>query len=296
MNNTFSLDNKKAKALLPERPQNANKGSFGRVLIIAGSRKMVGCCELAVSGAFRCGVGLVTLAFPDCIYDTVTLRLTENTFMPLPSQNGELSKCCINELLNEINNFDCLVFGCGLGRSSDIKEILGELILKSRKPLIIDADGLNALAEMKELLKKAECDILLTPHPGEMSRLIKEDIAFVENNREKVVNDFSSEYNVNVLLKGHNTIIFGSKEKAMCINNTGNTGLSKGGSGDLLSGMIAGFAPSLNGDLFKAGCLGAYIHGLTAETVTKEITEFSTLPTDCSKTIGKVIKTIIESE
>ena len=81
MINKFSLDNKKAKKILPERPENANKGTFGRVLIIAGSRKMIGCCELAVSGAFRCGAGLVTLAFPDCIYDTVTLRLTENTFI-----------------------------------------------------------------------------------------------------------------------------------------------------------------------------------------------------------------------
>ena len=296
MINKFSLDNKKAKELLPERPENANKGTFGRVLIIAGSKKMIGCCELAVSGAFRCGAGLVTLAFPDCIYDVVTLRLTENTFMPLPSQNGGLSKDCLHELTNEINNFDVIVFGCGVGRNADIYKILEDLILKSHKPLIIDADGLNALAENVEILKSAKCDILLTPHPGEMSRLTKKDITYIENNREKVVNDFSSEYNVNVLLKGHNTIIANSNITEMCINKTGNTGLSKGGSGDLLSGMIAGFTPALNGDLFKSGCLGAYIHGLTAELVSEKFTEFSTLPTDCSKTIGEVIKIIIESE
>ena len=133
MINKFSLDNKKAKEMLPKRPENANKGTFGRVLIIAGSRKMVGCCELAVSGAFRCGAGLVTLAFPDCIYNTVTIRLTENTFMPLPSQNGELSKECITELLNEINNFDAVVFGCGLGRNSDIKEIKDHIKKKRDK-------------------------------------------------------------------------------------------------------------------------------------------------------------------
>ena len=296
MINKFSLDNKKAKEMLPKRPENANKGTFGRVLIIAGSRKMIGCCELAVSGAFRCGAGLVTLAFPDCIYDTVTLRLTENTFMPLPSQNGELSKECITELLNEINNFDAVVLGCGLGRNSDIKEILGELILKSQKPLIIDADALNALAEIKEVLKSAECDILLTPHPGEMARLLNKSVDYIENNREKVVNEFSREYNVNVLLKGHNTIISDNTATNFCINKTGNTGLSKGGSGDLLSGMIAGFTPSLKGDLFKAATLGAYIHGLTSEKVSEELTEYSTLPTDCLKVIGEVIKNIIESE
>ncbi len=292
----FSLDYKNAKELLPQRPKNANKGTFGRVLIIAGSRKMIGCCELAVYGAFRCGAGLVTLAFPDCIYDTVTLRLTENTFMPLSSKNGELSKECIAELLTEINNFDCIVFGCGLGRNSDIKEILGELILNSQKPLIIDADGLNALAEIKELLKNAKCDVLLTPHPGEMSRLIKKEIAYIEKNRETVVKAFSEEYNVNVLLKGNETVICNSSASALCINKTGNTGLSKGGSGDLLSGMIAGFVPSLMGDLFKASCLGAFIHGKTSEVVSEELTEFSTLPSDCSKAIGKVIKDIIESE
>jgi NAD(P)H-hydrate epimerase len=296
MINKFSLDKKKAKEILPKRPKNANKGTFGRALIIAGSRKMVGCCELAVSGAFRCGVGLVTLAFPDCIYDTVTLRLTENTFMPLPSHNGELSKECITELLNEVNNFDVVVFGCGLGRSSDIKEILGELILKSRKPLIIDADGLNALAEIKEALKSAECDILLTPHPGEMSRLIKRDVDYIEKNREKVVNEFCKEYNVNVLLKGNNTIISDSSATSVCINKTGNTGLSKGGSGDLLSGMIAGLTPSLKGSLYKSACLGTYIHGLSAELASKEISEFSTLQTDCAKKIGEVIKIISESE
>lgn len=296
MINKFSLDNKKAKELLPLRPINAHKGTFGRVLIIAGSKKMVGCCKLAVQGAFRCGAGLVTLAFPDFIYNAVTASLTECTFLPLASKNGELSKNCLDELLPEINNFDVILFGCGLGRNEDIKTILKELILTSKKPIIIDADGLNALSEDLSVLNNAECDILLTPHFGEMSRLIKKDIGYIENNKEEVLVSFCNEYNVNVLLKGHNTLIFKGGSDSICVNKTGNTGLSKGGSGDLLSGMIAGFTPALKSNLFDSACLGAFIHGLSCELVSYELSEYSTLPSDCMKNIGLTIKHIIESE
>ena len=296
MKNTFSLDNSKAKELLPVRPVDGNKGTFGRVLIIAGSAKMVGCCDLAVTGAFRCGAGLVTLAFPDCLYIPLTSRLTENTFMPLPCDNGKLSVECIPYLIKALNKFDVVMFGCGLGKGDDIREILTEVILNCEKPLIIDADGLNVLSENTDILRYAKNKVLLTPHPGEMARLIRKDIEFVEKNREKVVTDFSKEYNVNVLLKGHNTIICKNDATIMCVNKTGNTGLSKGGSGDLLSGMIAGLTPALNGNLYQAACLGAYIHGLSAELASEEISEFSTLPTDCTKKIGKVIKIISESE
>lgn len=296
MSNTFSLDYEKAKELLPIRQKDGNKGTFGRVLIIAGSMKMVGCCELLVSGAFRCGAGLVTLAFPDDIYIPLASRLTENTFMPLPSENGKLSPDCLPYLLKALNKFDVVVFGCGVGKGEAINKILGEIILNCEKPLIIDADGLNALAENVDILKYAKAKILLTPHPGEMSRLIRRDVEYVETHRKEVVSEFAKEYNVNVLLKGHNTLICKRDATIICVNKTGNTGLSKGGSGDLLSGMIAGLTPSLKGSLYKSACLGAYIHGLSAELASKEISEFSTLPTDCAKKIGEVIKIISESE
>lgn len=292
----FSLDNLKAKELLPVRPVDGNKGTFGRVLIIAGSATMVGCCELAVTGAFRCGAGLVTLAFPDCLYIPLTSRLTENTFLPLPSKDGKLSTECLPGLIKELNKYDVVVFGCGVGKNDDIQKILQGIIKNCEKPLIIDADGLNTLSENTAILKCAKTDILLTPHPGEMSRLTKKDIDYINENREKVVTDFVKEYNVNVLLKGHNTLICKNDAITMCINKTGNSGLSKGGSGDLLSGMIAGFTPASKGDLYKAACLGAYIHGYSAELVSEELTEFSTLPTDCAKKIGKAIKIISESE
>ena len=294
--NKNSLDIKSASKLLPKREPFSHKGSFGRALLICGSKNMVGCCALATEGALRSGAGLVTLAFPDCLYIPLTSRLTENTFLPLPSKDGKLSTECLPALIKELNKYDVVMFGCGVGKNDDIQKILQGIIKNCEKPLIIDADGLNALSENMDILKCAKTDILLTPHPGEMSRLVKKDIDYINENREKVVTDFVKEYNVNVLLKGHNTQICKNDAITMCINKTGNTGLSKGGSGDLLSGMIAGFTPALKGDLYKAACLGAYIHGYSAELVSEELTEFSTLPTDCAKKIGKVIKIVSESE
>lgn len=296
MGTRFILDYPKAKDLLPKRPIDGNKGTFGRVLIIAGSAKMIGCCDLAVKGALRCGAGLVTLAFPDCIYVPLASRLTENTFLPLPSQNGKLTIDALPLILKEVKKCDTVVFGCGVGLSDDIRELVVRLILKCNKPLVLDADGLNALVGNLDVLKHAKGEILLTPHPGEMSRLINKDIAFIEKNREKVITSFVKQYNVNVLLKGHNTLICKDDGTLLCENKSGNTGLAKGGSGDLLSGIIAGLTPALNGNLYQAACLGAYIHGLTAELVSSRFSEYSTLPSDCADNIGYIIKAIIESE
>lgn len=292
----FVLDYSKAKELLPLRPEEATKRDFGRVLIIAGSATMIGCCDLAVKGALRCGAGLVTLAFPDCIYAPLAARLTENLFLPLPSEKGKLSVDCLPILFKAIKKSDVVVFGCGVGLSDDIKEIVAELVFRCNKPLILDADGINALADNINVLNYAKAKILLTPHIAEMSRLIKKDIAFIEQNKEKVILAVSKKYNVNVLLKGHNTLIARSDAGLLCQNKTGNTGLAKGGSGDLLSGMIAGFTPALNGNLYQAACLGAYIHGLTSELVSNKLSEYSTLPSDCAENIGYIINAIIESE
>lgn len=296
MSNLFSLDDFKAKEMLPKRQKDGNKGTFGKVLVIAGSAKMVGCCELAVKGALRCGAGLVTLGFPDCLYIPLTTKLTENTFLPLASKNGVLSVDALPSIYKEIEKSDVVVFGCGIGKSEATREVTRQLILNCTKPLVLDADGLNVIADDLDILKEAKCNILITPHPGEMARLLGRDIDFVEKNREEIVTAVANEFNVNVLLKGHNTLICKNDATIICVNKTGNTGLSKGGSGDLLAGMIGGFAPSLKGNLFKASCLAAFVHGLSAERASEKISEYSTLPSDCLEEIGYVIKQINESE
>lgn len=291
-----SLDIKNASKLLPKREPFSHKGSFGRALLICGSKNMVGCCALATEGALRSGVGIVTLAFPDCLYASLTSRLTENLFLPLSTNKyGCISSDSITALLKACKNSDVVMVGCGLGTSESIKELIKALVTRNETPVIMDADALNCLSEFNEVLLNKRCEILLTPHPGEMSRLCGLNVADVESNREEIIIDFCKTYKVNVLLKGHETLICNSSANSLYVNKTGNTGLSKGGAGDLLSGIIAGLAPSMNGNLFNSAVLGAFVHGMSADLLEKEMSEYSILPSDCAKILGKVYS-LLENE
>ncbi len=291
-----SLDIKSASKLLPKRDPFSHKGSFGRALLICGSKNMVGCCALATEGALRSGAGLVTLAFPECLYTSVTTRLTENLFLPLlTDDNGTISKDAMDILLKACSDSDVVMIGCGLGTTKNIQEIVKTLVCKCEKPLIMDADALNCLSLYNDVLLSKKCDILLTPHPGEMSRLCGLSVSDVEENREDIVIDFCKTYKVNLLLKGHETLICNSSADKIYVNKTGNTGLSKGGAGDLLSGIITGLTLSMNGDLFNSAALGAFVHGMSADLLKKEMSEYSILPSDCAKVLGKVYA-LLENE
>lgn len=291
-----SLDIKSASKLLPKREPFSHKGSFGRALLICGSKNMVGCCSLATEGALRSGAGLVTLAFPDCLYTALTSRLTENLFLPLSTnKDGVISSDSINTVLSACKDSDVVMVGCGLGTDKSIKELIKALVTENTKPLIMDADALNCLSDFNDILLSKKCEILLTPHPGEMSRLCGLSVGDVEDNREEIIVDFCKTYSVNVLLKGHRTLICDSKAEKLYINKTGNTGLSKGGAGDLLSGIIAGLTPSMKGNLFESAILGAFVHGMSADILKKDFSEYSILPTDCAKILGKVYS-LLENE
>ncbi len=291
-----SLDIKSASKLLPKREPFSHKGSFGRALLICGSKNMVGCCVLATEGALRSGAGIVTLAFPDCLYTALTSRLTENLFLPLSTNDKGCISCdSINTILSACNRSDVVMLGCGLGTDSSIKELVKFIVANCEKPLILDADALNCLSEFIDILFNKKSEILLTPHPGEMARLCGLSVSDIEANREEMIVDFCKTYKVNVLLKGHQTLICDSTAEYLYMNETGNTGLSKGGAGDLLSGIIAGLTPSMNGNLFDSAVLGAYVHGMSADLLKKEMSEYSILPSDCAKNLGKVYS-LIENE
>lgn len=292
---TGILDVKKASELLPERTPYGNKGTFGRVLLICGSKNMVGCCVLAAKGALRSGAGLVTIAFPDVLYNSLTTQLNEALFLPLPSdERGFISHLAIADILDAADKADVIMLGCGIGVGY-AQSLITTSLLGLEKTLVLDADALNNLVGCTNILKKAKADILITPHPGEMARLMNCTIADVEKDRISCAASFAKEFNVNVLLKGHETVICNKNCSELFVNKTGNTGLSKGGSGDLLSGIIAGLTPSMKGDVFKAGVLGAFVHGLCADVLKTEISEYSILPTDCADVLGKVFKTLEES-
>lgn len=284
-----SLDLKSASKMLPKREPFSHKGSFGKVLLICGSKNMVGCCVLATEGALRSGAGLVTLAFPDCLYVPLASRLTENLFLSLDTdENGWIASESIKTLLTACKNSDVVMLGCGLGTSGSIKELVKTVITEVDKPIILDADALNCLSEFNDVLLTKKGDILLTPHPGEMSRLCGLSVFDVESNREEIIVDFCKTYKVNVLLKGHETLVCDSSATKLFVNKTGNTGLSKGGAGDLLSGIISGLTPSMNGNLFDAAVLGAFIHGMSADILKEEFSEYSMLPSDCAGALAKV--------
>lgn len=291
-----SLDLKSANLFLPKRVQESHKGTYGNVLLICGSKNMVGCCVLAAQGALRSGAGLVTVAFPDVLYTSLTSRLTECLFMPLPTDDrGYISHLAIGELLPAIERADVVAVGCGLGVGYAQSLITTTLLECENKPVIFDADALNCIAQAPEMLQKATAKVLLTPHPGEMSRLTGESVDFIENNRKKVISDFCNKYNVNVLLKGHKTLICNESDDRLCVNTTGNSALAKGGAGDLLTGIIAGLTPAMKGDLFQSAVIGAFVHGLSADIAVKGQSEYSVLPSDCALKLGEAYYTIEKS-
>jgi NAD(P)H-hydrate epimerase len=257
---------------------------------------MVGCCVLAAQGALRSGAGLVTVAFPDVLYTSLTSRLTECLFMPLPTDDrGYISYLAIGELLPAVERADVVAVGCGLGVGYAQSLITTTLLECENKPVIFDADALNCIAQAPEMLQKATAKVLLTPHPGEMSRLMGESVDFIENNRKKVISDFCNKYNVNVLLKGHKTLICNESGDRLYVNTTGNSALAKGGAGDLLTGIIAGLTPAMKGDLFQSAVMGAFVHGLSADIAVKGQSEYSVLPSDCALKLGEAYYTIEKS-
>lgn len=269
----LSLLDTEIKANLPERPYDANKGSLGHALIVAGSYKMPGAAILATKGALTTGAGLVTLAFPDCCYSAVTSQLSENIMMPLrTAEDGSIAQENITTLISNPKKYSAIAIGCGASPSPNVSAVLTALIKSYPGTLIIDADGINLLAKNIDILKEAIGDIIITPHPGEMSRLNWSTVKEINANREETAEKFAKEFKVTVLLKGHNTVI-ASPDGRMYINRTGCSALARGGSGDMLTGMIAAFAA--NGmPPFEAACTGAYMHGLAGEKAAEKYTSY----------------------
>lgn len=291
----FTLDFATAKKLLPVRDENANKGDFGHVLIVAGSMNMIGCAVLAAQGALRSGAGLVTVAFPDCLTVPLMSRLTETLFLPLPTDpNGVIDSRSLSILLKAAAKADAVLYGCGVGVSNQTRLILEGLLHENETPTILDADALNVAAKNTSVFRNASCKLLLTPHPGEMSRLMWRSVESIEKDRIAAVTAFCSDFGVNLLLKGHETLICRGGGDAVYINHSGNTGLAKGGSGDLLAGIIAGLSPNMK-DLFSAACLGTFVHGAAADLLKEKMTEYAMLPSDCAEVLPDVYREILHS-
>ncbi|MDG2383205.1 MAG: NAD(P)H-hydrate dehydratase [Pirellulaceae bacterium] len=248
----------------PARPVDGHKGTFGRVMIVAGSAGMSGAACLAGYGALCGGAGLVTLAIPQSLVNIVASVEPSWLTLPLADTDGHLSKRSIGLLEQSLRNQSVVAIGPGLGDSDGVRSTVQHLYATSSLPMVVDADGLNAFASQSdELTRPAEtAPRVLTPHPGEFARLLSRGNTDTRQVQEELAIAFAAKHQVILLLKGAQTIT--TDGHRLAINRTGNSGMATGGSGDVLTGLISallaqGMSP------FEATQLGAHLHGLAGD-------------------------------
>ncbi len=286
------IDKRMIENILPQRNENSHKGDYGKVLIVGGSTGMSGAAAMAARACVRCGAGLVTAAVPECINTALEVKLTEPMTIALSCTNGQVDLNCIEKLCSVINNYDVCLFGPGIGRNEYIPQILEKILEVSQIPVIIDADGLFALAQRDDILDKCNCNIVLTPHEMEMSRISKCSLEYVSSNRIELSQSYVAAHGVTLILKGPHTIVT-SMSGEQYININGNNGMATGGSGDVLAGMTAAFiARGL--DESDAACLAVYLHGLAGDISAEQLGYDSMLPTDIIKNISNALKLPID--
>lgn len=285
----YTYNPREIRSLFPRRDITGNKGTFGHVMCICGSRNMVGAATLSASAALRSGAGLVTVAFPECMYIPIASKMTESLLLPLEANmEGTISAKAIPTILKEAEKCDAILIGCGLGVNDDTIQVVDQVISNAKCPVIIDADGINIVSTDINMLRRAAVPVILTPHPGEMSRLIKVSVDNIQSDRIAVAKNFAESYLVTLVLKGANTVVATGGSNKAFVNSTGNTGLSKGGSGDLLAGLMAGFVAQGMSPV-DAAAAAVYIHGYLGETVSDSTSVRGMLPGDMIEYLPKVM-------
>ena len=280
------------KSVLPKRRNNSHKSDYGKLLIIAGSKGMTGAAYMAATAAVRSGCGLVTVGICESLNGIMEAKTTEVMTMPLPDVNGHLSERAAEKIVSVLKNYDAVLIGPGLGRSTDIFAVVRSVLVNSKVPVIVDADAINVLSQDMDILSNCSCGLIFTPHAMEMSRLSRLDLGYIESNRLTVSKEFSEEFGATLILKGHHTIVTAS-DLTQYINITGNSGLAKGGSGDVLAGIVSAFAAQGVEEAASAAA-GVYIHGLSADIAAKSKSISSILATDIIECIPDVLKRILD--
>jgi len=267
-------------SLLPFRKPDGHKGDFGKLFLVAGSLGMTGAAALAAKSALRCGSGLVKIGCPRSVLPTIAQLAMEATLWPLPdvAKKGALATRALGEILSFTKDHNAIAIGPGLGQHRETKELIRRLIPKLEIPAVIDADGLNALKDHTDVLKELKAPLVLTPHPGEFSRLTGKPTPSDIHERIKAATEFAQTYKVVLVLKGSPTII-ADPDGNSYLNPTGNNGMATGGSGDVLTGAIGSFLAGGMTAIDAALC-GVYIHGLTGDIVSADLGEASLIAGD----------------
>lgn len=265
--------------LVPRRLLSSHKGNFGHVLVLAGSPQYTGAAALCAMGALRSGAGLVTLGVPRGLQEVYQIKLTESMTLALPeTEEGTLSEDAYPYIMKFIENVDSVALGPGISKHPSTIKLVKKIISGSPKPLVIDADGVNAIAEELLVLRKAKAPLILTPHPGEMARLLHTSIKSVQMDRWKITRELADKYGITIVLKGFHSIVAGD-DKKIYINSSGNPGMASGGMGDVLTGIIAGLLAQ-GFRVIDSVRLGVYIHGASGDLVASEKGEWGILASD----------------
>ncbi len=291
---TELLEKDDVSRLIPERKKYSHKGDYGHVLIVAGSKGKTGAAFMAAKACLRTGAGLVTIGVPESLADVFQSRAVEEMVLVLPDRgDGSLSAKASNRILDFLHGrADVLAIGPGIGVSAETEKVMKTLIKNAPSPMVIDADGINSLAGDKKILTDAKSPVILTPHPGEMARLMKKAqkagnkgfaagaslIREIEKDRIDTAMRYAKETGTFLVLKGVPTVIATPEGNAF-INPTGNAGMAKGGSGDVLTGMISGLL-SQTGNPINSCILGVYMHGLAGDIGASEKGQHSLIATD----------------
>ncbi len=280
---TFNM----VKDKLPKRAKDANKGDFGKLLCVCGSKNMPGAADLCIGSALRSGVGIVRAAVIEDVKNSVSSKISECTYCVCPKTSDGFISCGSEDLiLNEAQKCDAVAVGCGMGRNSNTKKIVYSLIKNCECPVIIDADGINVISENINILSSSKSDIILTPHLKEFERLCGVDIGVLKTDKQKYAQKFANEHGVIVVCKGYNTVVAG-KYDGTFLNPTGNVGMAKGGSGDVLTGIIGSLVAQGIKPIDAAIC-GVYIHGKSGDLCREKYSTAAMLPSDIISELSQI--------
>ncbi len=268
----------KLPSILLGRKLDSHKGDYGHLLVIGGSPGLTGATALCSLSALRAGAGLVTLGIPESLNPILEVKLTEVMTKPLPeTKEKTVSLKALPTVLEFSKKIDAFAIGPGISTQKETADFLLNLLPQIDKPTVLDADGLNILAKDISVLKKINAPFILSPHPGEMARLVKKPLSEIQKNREKITRDFAGAYRVVLVLKGSKTIV--ADQKNTYINHTGNPGMATAGSGDVLTGIIGALlAQGLSS--FEAAKFGVYLHGLAGDLAAQNKGEISLIASD----------------
>ncbi len=265
------------RRLFPPRNPDTHKGDYGRALLLCGSVGFTGAAYFAAQAAVRGGAGLVSMGVPKPVYPIVADKLDEAMVFPLPAKGGTVSRRAYRAFQERALRADAVLIGCGLGRS-EASPLVRRLVSQQNTTVILDADGINAFEKHIDELQHSPCNLILTPHDGELTRLLGQPICRDGESREDAALRLARHLNVVLVMKGHRTLI-AAPDGRIAENHTGNPGMARGGSGDVLAGLICAFcAQGLDG--FDAATAAVYLHGLAGDLAAERFGEMGMTPSD----------------